>query len=257
MATSDRVAGDQVTVDQVTGDQATGDRATGARTTGDQATGDRATGGRPAATGRRATSAAVAAAAVLWDRFAPTRERPGWREVAIGAVFEAEDVAAAVAGGVGRAARIARLRTPPPTAAMTAARGRLDRLARRGIGEEDRGRLRATGAVDALMTAIATAPMVERVVDAQVDRLLRPLVAPLRDDVLAQLEHDPQRVRALIRGQRESMVDELVGRIRQSTAIGDAAVDRTTARVLRRPGSAPAEPVTPASQPVTPAPVPT
>jgi hypothetical protein len=199
---------------------------------------------------RRATSVVVGAAAVLWDRFAPTRERPGWREVAVGAVFEAEDVAATVAGGVGRAAAIARLRTPPrPSEVMTAARGRLDRLAQRGLVEEDRGRRRASAAVDALMAAIATAPVVERVVDAQVDRLLRPLVATVLDEVLAQLEQDPQRVRALIRGQRESMVDELVGRIRQSTAAGDAAVDRATAHVLHRPGPAAPEPVTPASAP--------
>jgi hypothetical protein len=203
-----------------------------------------------AARDRHATSVVVGAATAVWDRLAPTRERPGWREVAVGAVFEAEDVAAAVAGGVGRAAAIARLRTPPrPAAAVTIARGRLDRLAQRGVLEEDRGRQRASSAVGALMTAIATAPMVERVVDAQVDRLLRPLVATVLDEVLAQLEQDPQRVRSLIRGQRESMVDELVGRIRQSTAAGDAAVDRATARVLRRPGPAAAEPTTPAAAP--------
>jgi hypothetical protein len=202
-----------------------------------------------AARDRHATSVVVGAASAVWDRFAPTRERPGWREVAVGVVFEAEDVAAAVAGGVGRAAAIARLRTSPRPAAVTMARGRLDRLARRGVLEEDRGRQRASAAVGALMTAIATAPMVERVVDAQVDRLLRPLVATVLDEVLAQLEQDPQRIRSLVRGQRESMVDELVGRIRQSTAAGDAAVDRATARVLRRPGQAAAEPTTPAAAP--------
>ena len=196
-----------------------------------------------AADERRATSVVIGAATALWDRVTPARERPGWREVAIGAVFEAEDVAAAVAGGVGRAAAIARLRTPTrPSVAMTAARGRLDRLAQRGLLEEDRGRQRASATVDALVSAIATAPVVERIVDTQVDRLLRPLVATVLDDVLAQLEQDPQRVRSLIRGQRESMVDELVGRIRQSSAAGDAAVDRATARVLRRTG--PAAPAT-------------
>jgi hypothetical protein len=127
----------------------------------------------------------------------------------------------------------------------------LDRLAQRGVLEEDRGRQRASSAVGALMTAIAiaTAPMVERVVDAQVDRLLRPLVATVLDEVPAQLEQDPQRIRSLIRGQRESMVDERVGRIRQSIAAGDAAVDRAAARVLRRPGPAAAEPTTPAAAP--------
>jgi hypothetical protein len=209
--------------------------------------------------GRRTTSVVVGTAVVLWDRLAPTRERPGWREVAVGAVFEAEDVAAALTGGVRRAAAIARLRTVPgravtrlrttpgPSAAVDVARGRLSRLAERGVAEEDRGRQRAVNVIDSLMTAVATAPMVERVVDVQVERLIRPLVASILDDVLDQLERDPQRVQALIRGQRESMVNELVGRIRQTTAAGDAAVDRGTARVLHR--TAPAVPRPPTATP--------
>ena len=35
---------------------------------------------------------------------------------------------------------------------------------------------------------------------------------------------------------RDTMVDELVGRIRSGAAAGDVAVDRVTARVLRRDG---------------------
>jgi hypothetical protein len=60
------------------------------------------------------------------------------------------------------------------------------------------------------------------------------VVRTVLDDVLAQLESDPERVQALVRGQRDTMVDELVGRIRSGAAAGDTAVDRITARVLHR-----------------------
>ena len=53
---------------------------------------------------------------------------------------------------------------------------------------------------------------------------------------------DNERVQALIRGQRDSMVDELVDRIRTGAAAGDAAIGQLTGRVFRRtaqPGPAP------------------
>jgi hypothetical protein len=206
-------------------------------TTNDPVTNDPVTNG--AATGHRATSVVVGAAVAVWDRLAVERDGPGWREIAVGAVFEAEDVVATVAGGFRRAATIARLRTPPrPSAAAAVARLRLARLAERGVLEEDRGRRQVADTIGSLTTAIATAPVVTRVVDVQVDRLIRPLVDAVLDDVLAQLEQDPQRIQALIRGQRQSMVDELVDRIRLTSTAGDAAVGRATARVFRRGGTA-------------------
>jgi hypothetical protein len=222
--------------------------------------------------GHRATSVAVGVAATMWDRMAPGRDPAGWRQVAVGAVFEAEDIAAAVIGGLRRAAAIPRPRPgqrPTATADGTGpqvlratrermaetARQRMSRLARRGAAEEDRGRRRAADTFDTVVTAIATNAVVERVVDAQVDRLLRPLVATVLDDVLGQLEEDPTRIQALVRGQRESMVNELVGRIRQSAAAGDTAVERITSRMLRRQqpdGREPAGiPTAPAATPAT------
>ena len=71
--------------------------------------------------------------------------------------------------------------------------------------------------------------------------MLRPVVRAVLDDVLQLLEREPERIQALIRGQRESMVDELVGRIRTGAATGDTAVDRLTFRVFHRgPRAAPA-----------------
>ena len=144
-----------------------------------------------------------------------------WQDVAVGAVYGAEDAAAGVFAGVRRG---------------------VARLAERGAAERDRGRRRVAHAVHSLTEAVATAPVVDRVVDHQLDRVLRPLVVTVLDDVLARLDAEPERVQALVRGQRDSMVDELVDRIRTGAADGDAAIGQLTGRVFRRtaqPGPAP------------------
>src|SRR4051794_4507764 len=53
-----------------------------------------------AANQHRATSYVVGATTLLWDRVRTPRQRPGLREIAVGAVFEAEDVARVLLGGV-------------------------------------------------------------------------------------------------------------------------------------------------------------
>lgn len=117
-------------------------------------------------------------------------------------------------------------------------RHRVDAVAARGaVGSEEALRRAATAreaAVTALATAVATSALVEKIVDAQLERVLRPLVRGILDDVLEQLEREPDRIQTLVRGQRDTMVDELVGRIRSGAAAGDTAVDRITARVLHR-----------------------
>jgi hypothetical protein len=85
----------------------------------------------------------------------------------------------------------------------------------------ERGAARRTRMVDAMITAIATSPLVERVVEIQLDR------------VLELLEREPERIRALVRGQRDNMVGEVVGRVRTGAAAGDDAVDRLTLRWTR------------------------
>jgi len=190
----------------------------------------------PPPSGHPVTSVVVGAAATAWDRLAPGRgDRIGLREVAVGAVFEMEDAAA------GLLARVRRSRSRPRPRAVVRlvvladlAREGVARLAARGVVEQSVGRRRAAVALDSLMAAVANAPVVERVVDAQVDRLLQPLMAQILDDVLAQLENEPERVQALIRGQRDSMISELVGRLRQTAAAGDTTVDRLAARLIRR-----------------------
>ncbi|MFI1996370.1 hypothetical protein [Actinoplanes sp. NPDC020271] len=95
-------------------------------------------------------------------------------------------------------------------------------LAERGAAERERGKRGAQRAVDAAVERLAHSPIVERVVDAQLER------------VLTLLENEPDRVRGLIRGQRESIVGEAVGRVRAGAAAGDSAVDRLTLRMSRR-----------------------
>jgi hypothetical protein len=107
-------------------------------------------------------------------------------------------------------------------------------LAERGAAERRYAQRRAQAAFDDAVTAVAGSALVARVVDVQVERLLRPLVQTVLADVLAQLEREPDRIHALVRGQRDTMVDEVVGRIRTGAASGDATVDRLTARLLRR-----------------------
>jgi hypothetical protein len=98
-------------------------------------------------------------------------------------------------------------------------------LRRRGEVERQRGQDALARAMDAAMTAIATSPLVSRIVEVQVTR------------VLAMLEQEPDRIRVLVRGQRDSVVGEMVGRVRSGAAAGDAAVDRLTMRVAGRGGA--------------------
>ncbi|GAA2706410.1 MULTISPECIES: hypothetical protein [Actinoplanes] len=95
-------------------------------------------------------------------------------------------------------------------------------LADRGAAERERGRREAHRVVDAAVEKIAHAPLLDRVIDVQLER------------VLTVLETEPERIRALVRGQRDSLVGEAVGRVRAGAAAGDEAVDRFTLRMSRR-----------------------
>jgi hypothetical protein len=181
-------------------------------------------GAAPAGIVRRSTSTALAAALVAWDRLTPGGGVGRWRDAAVGAAFEAEETAVALLADL-RRNELWRRRW-------------IAELAERGAAERARGRQRATGVVggvvDELATAVATSPLVDRIVDAQIERILRPVVLTVLDEVLALLEKDPDRIQALILGQRDHMVDELVTRIRTGAANGDMAVDRLTTRMFHR-----------------------
>jgi hypothetical protein len=154
-----------------------------------------------------------------------------WWDAAVGAVFEAEEALAGLIGGGRRA--------------MARYDRRLADLAERGAVEQARGRRRAEEAIQATATAVATSALLDRIVDAQLERVLRPVLLAVLDDVLLLLEQDPERIQSLIRGQRDSMADELVARIRSGAAAGDTAVDRFTFRVFHRgtqPVAAPPSP---------------
>jgi hypothetical protein len=157
------------------------------------------------------------------------------RDVLVGAAYQAEDAAELLVAGV-------RFSATRPFAGPTAAlQRRMSEMAERGALEREQARRRAAAALDAAIIAVATSAIVDKVVDAQLERVLRPLVRGILDDVLALLEQEPERVQTLVRGQRDTMVDELVGRIRSGTAAGDTAVDRLTARVLHRDPIPPAD----------------
>jgi len=152
------------------------------------------------------------------------RTRPRWRDVAVGAWCDLEDVVTGLAV-------VARERTVDRVAAV---RARVDALEERGAIQRARTQARMAGAVGSIVDAVATSPVLDRVVDAQLDRTVRPLIVRVLDEVFAQLQEDPDRVRSVIREQRDSMADDIVARLREDTAAGDAAVDRLTSRMLGR-----------------------
>lgn len=198
----------------------------------------------PPFTVQRATSIMVGAFAVAWDRAVaqPAGNAPTpsvrWRDLAVGVAFGAEDRAGRLLSGVARRAGHTR-----QLSASVAERGRvlIVQLAERGASERDRSRYSAVSAARDLLQEVATSQVINRIVDAQLDRTLRPLVATVLDDVLALLDAEPERVRRLMRDQRATITDELVEHIRGGAMAGDTAVERMTARLL---GRRPAHPTT-------------
>ena len=169
----------------------------------------------------RSTSAALGAAGLVWDVLRPSGGPGRWPDLALGTAFEAQQVAAGLIADLRRAGE--------------RQRARMAVLAERGARERERARKRAVAAVDSAAVAVATAPIVDRMVDAQLDRVLRPVVLAVLDDVLLLLEKEPERIQALTGGQRDSLVDDLVDRIRTGAATGDTA--RSDAAVHGDPAS--------------------
>lgn len=167
-------------------------------------------------------------------------------DIAVGATAGAVGAIGALLGAAGRAAA---RRTPSREDAGRLGEQvgrRLTDLADRGAVQRQRGQRFAVTVVDAASTTVVTSAMVNRAVDLQLNRVLRPVVAAVLDDVLERLEADPERVRSLVRGQRDSMIDEIVGHVRAGALAGDTTVERWTTRILRR---SPASAATPAPAP--------
>src|SRR5436305_4823066 len=146
---------------------------------------------------------------------ASTRLR--WRDVTLGAVLTAGDVYNGLLARARCRRSQARERAEETVDAL---RLYAALLGARGAGEEEHLRQRATERLTAVAEAVATSPVVDRIIDAQLDRTLRPLIVKALDDILALLEEDPERVQSVIRGQRDSMVDELLEHIRGGATAG-------------------------------------
>ncbi len=190
------------------------------------------------------TSIAVGGFAWAWERLAPARWQPR-RDLAVGAVYQAEDLAVRVMAAMRDRAAGARAE------AARRFRELIDDLADVGAYEARLGEQRAAAAVDRLAVAladtVATSPAVNRLVDIQLDRTVRPLLVTVLDEVLRMLETDPDRLRPVVRAQRQSLVDDLLERIRTGGEAGDVAADRLTARILHRPEPATVWPPDPAA----------
>lgn len=165
----------------------------------------------------------------------PARGMSRWGDIAVGTVFEAEQASMRVLGLLRRGVAQRGRRLSDGAATGTAGvRRRIGELAERGAAERIRGQARVADGVDTALAALATSPVLGRVVDAQLDRVLRPIVDTVLDNILDLLEREPERIRALVRSQRGAMVDELVSRVRSGAASGDANIDRLTSRVFRQ-----------------------
>jgi hypothetical protein len=171
-----------------------------------------------------------------------------WRDMAVGAALEGGDVARLMLGSLRWGVAQPRIRINRQVVTTQArVERRLDQLAERGAAGQLSERRRAAEILDAAVTAVATSAVLERVIDIQLERVIRPVIQVVLDDVLSALENEPERIQGLVRGQRDSMVDELVGRIRSGAAAGDSAMDRFTDRMFHRDG--PPMPAPPAAMP--------
>jgi len=167
-----------------------------------------------------------------------------WGDLAVGTAVDAEQstqlVFAALRYGVTRRRRAVSDRAE---AGATGLGRRITELTERGAAERARGRALIAATLDAAVAAVATSPVLERVVDTQLERVLRPVVGAVLDDIVDMLEREPERIRSLVRSQRTTMVDEVVGRVRSGAAAGDGNVDRLSSRVLHQgPPAPPSEP---------------
>lgn len=158
-----------------------------------------------------------------------------WRDVAVGTVAEAEQTSVRVLAGLRRGVtNPSRMLRGGAAAGSNGLIQRIDGLAERGAAERARGRRQLATTLDTAVGAVAASPVVARIVDAQLERVLRPLVGAVLDEILDMLEREPERIRSLVRSQRSTMVDELVGHIRSGAAAGDTNIDRLTSRVLHQ-----------------------
>jgi hypothetical protein len=128
-----------------------------------------------------------------------------------------------------------------------------DAVARRGElvasvtarGEEAgrRYRARASRYIDSQLDRFAGSRPVSAVVDAQLARLLEPLVDRALPIVLDRLGQQREQVRAIVWEHGEDLTGELVAGIRDRVAAADATAERMARRLFggRRNGSTPDE----------------
>jgi hypothetical protein len=164
-----------------------------------------------------------------------------WGDVAVGTMAEAEQASLHILGLVTRDVTRRGRSLSEGAAGM---RRLIAGLAERGAVERVRRREAMAAHLDTAVGALATSAVLGRVVDAQLERVLRPVVDAVLDNVIDLLEREPERIRTLVRSQRSTMVDELVNRIRSGAAAGDSNVDRLASRVLHQP-PAPVPPTDP------------
>jgi hypothetical protein len=167
-----------------------------------------------------------------------------WSDVAVGTMAEAERASRRALGVVRRDVAHSGRRLSDGAAGT---RRTIAGLAERGAAERQRGRDLMAAGLDTALVSLATSPVLGRVVDVQLERVLRPVVDAVLDNVIDLLEREPDRIRSLVRSQRSTMVDELLTRIRSGAAAGDSNVDRLTSRVLHQ-DPAPAPPGEPRSR---------
>jgi hypothetical protein len=151
------------------------------------------------------------------------------------AVGAAVGLCRAVAGPVGPLARHA----VPPAARRTVG-STLERLDREGRRAAATGTDLAGRRAGALARDVARSRAVSRTIDEVVDQVVWPVVDRVLPGLLERLAQEPEPVRAIVQGQSQRLVDDLLLTTRRRAASGDEAADRLLERLFRRPRRAPA-----------------
>jgi hypothetical protein len=148
------------------------------------------------------------------------------------AALGAAAIAGAAAAGIARrgTATLARAFERAPSPVTNA----VDSLASRGQRELANLVTTTEATIDWAAAFIARYPPMTRFVDQMVDAVLPSAIASALPEVLDQLAREPERIRPIVRSQRDDITDELVGLVRSRAAYGDELVDRVVDRVMFR-----------------------
>jgi hypothetical protein len=179
----------------------------------------------------------------------PTTDEPAALPYALaGAVFAAADRVSRTTRAIERwtaqvtqpASRLGR--RVIPSSVRSEADATLKRLDHAGREALDRRTHELRDLLGTAADTVADDPILVEVVERIVGHVQWQIVDELLPAILDRLTEEPAQVQALVRGQSQSVIDELAAQTRTRAAHGDQVVDRIVARTLGRRAHAAVEP---------------